>query len=137
VLKRGQRRMATRLNNITGIPIRFPNSGHNGPPVEPHYEDKYLHIFEFEKYDHTAWHDWMHKHWDVSLYASATYVVLIFLGQQLMKNRKAFELRSPLLLWNVCLAGFSAVGFFRSIPELWYEWTVSPIGGLQRSVCFA
>lgn len=129
--------MAARISNITGVPIRFPNSGHNGPPVEPHYEDRYLHIFELEKYDHTTWHDWMHRNWSISIYASVTYAILIFIGQQLMKNRQPFELRKALLGWNMLLAIFSAVGFLRSIPELWYEWTVSPIGGLQRSFCFA
>ncbi|CAL8070627.1 unnamed protein product [Orchesella dallaii] len=117
--------------------VLYSGSGHNGPPVEPHYDDRYLHIFSFEKYDHTKWHDWMHRHWDVSLYASGIYVALIFLGQYLMRNRQPFEVRRPLLLWNIALAAFSATGFFRSIPELWYEWTVPATGGLQRSVCFA
>ncbi len=129
--------MVGRVNNITGVAIRFPNSGHNGPPVEPHYDDRYLHIFQFEKYDHTTWHDWMYRHWNISLYASGVYVILIFLGQYLMKNREPYSLRKTLLCWNVSLALFSAIGFVRSVPELWYEWTVSPIGGLQRSVCFA
>jgi len=123
--------------SITGVSIRYNNSGHTGPPVEPHYEDRYLHIFEFEKYDHTKWHDWMYRNWNISIYASAIYVILIFLGQHLMKNREPYELRKALLGWNVSLALFSAVGFLRSFPELWYEWTVSPIGGIQRSVCFA
>lgn len=126
-----------RVSSVTGVPIRFPNSGHEGPPVEPHYEDRYLHIFQFEKYDHTVWHDWMHRHWDVSLYASAIYVLLIFLGERVMRDREPFRLRRTLFIWNATLALFSLTGFLRSIPELWYEWTVSPIGGLQRSVCFA
>lgn len=122
---------------MSSTKVLYSDSGHNGPPVEPHYDDRYLHIFQFEKYDHTKWHDWMHRNWDVSLYASGTYVVLIFLGQYLMKNRQPFEVRGWLLLWNVTLAAFSAVGFFRSFPELWYEWTVPATGGIQRSVCFA
>lgn len=89
-----------------------------GPPVEPHYDDRYLHIFQLEKYDHTKWHDWMHRHWNVSLYASGIYVILIFLGQYWMKNREPFNLRKTLLYWNVTLALFSALGFMRSIPEL-------------------
>jgi len=116
--------------------IRFPNSGHNGPSVEPNYNSTYLHIFEFEKYDHTVWHDWMYRNWAVSVYASGLYVTLIFLGQLWMRNRKPLKDRKALLIWNVFLALFSAVGFFRSVPELLYEVMVSDVGGLKRSVCF-
>jgi len=129
----------SRVISITGVPIRFPNSGHNGPPVEPSYSSDYISIWEFEKYDHTPYHDWMYRNWHVSLYASGIYVALIFIGQFLMRNRLPFGLRKTLLGWNVCLAAFSMLGFWRSFHELWYEWTVSQVGGggLLRSICFA
>lgn len=56
---------------------------------------------------------WTHVWWTQCFYVSAVYVVLVHLGQRLMKHRKKFILRRPLFLWNFMLAVFSAIGFYR------------------------
>jgi len=64
----------------------------------------------------------------LSLWLSAIYVILIFSGQQWMRNRPPFKLQIPLLLWNSVLSVFSIAGASRTVPELYsglvnYGWT--------------
>lgn len=61
---------------------------------------------------------WSNEIKSSSLLCSFIYVVLVFTGQWLMKNRQAFSLRMPLIMWNLGLAVFSIVGAIRTIPEL-------------------
>lgn len=75
---------------------------------------------------------WMLMHWYNSIYYSIIYVLLVFAGQIAMKNRSAFNLKPLLIVWNICLAIFSAVGFFRTLPEFVHAVTVE---GLEYSIC--
>ncbi|ODN04553.1 putative fatty acid elongation protein 3 [Orchesella cincta] len=99
------------------------------------YTPNYLTLFEFEKFEnHEEWRQWMFTNWHYSVYASVIYVALVFYGQWLMKDKSPMKLRKVLTLWNITLALFSAMGFFRSAPELFVS-AIQP-DGLHRSVCY-
>lgn len=49
------------------------------------------------------------------------YGVFILVGQRYMRDRKAFDLRWTLAAWNLFLAVFSAWGFVRTTPHLFYN----------------
>ena len=100
--------------------------------VEVWTTDTYLEPFEWEHVDLNSCRRWMGRHWDLSLYASALYVLLIFMGQSWMKNRRPFSLRRRLLFWNITLAAFSILGFLRTFPEILHVLTHT---GFYRSVC--
>lgn len=53
--------------------------------------------------------------------------------KQFMKNRPPFELKGPLIIWNLALGIFSLFGFIRSFPELVH--VVRQPGGIYRSLC--
>jgi len=75
---------------------------------------------------------WMQNNWTVSIWASVSYMILIFAGQKLMSYRDAFDLRWPLATWNALLSLFSIVGFLRSTPEFF---RVLSRHGFHHSVC--
>jgi hypothetical protein len=54
------------------------------------------------------------------LLASALYLVSIFVGQRIMRDRKAFDLKRALAGWNLLLALFSIIGTTRIVPHLLY-----------------
>ena len=60
----------------------------------------------------------MSSHWQYSVYISILYVVVVFSGKWLMKDRDPFDLRKPLVLWNIGLAVFSVFGMFGIVPNL-------------------
>lgn len=69
----------------------------------------------------------------------AKYFMLVYLGgiyslKQYMKTRPKYDLRVPLVLWNIALATLSTWGAIRSIHELLQ---VINIYGLKFSICFA
>lgn len=59
----------------------------------------------------------MNRWWWTSIVLAFVYVALIFGGQAWMKGRERFELRRPLILWNVFLALFSIYGMIRCVPK--------------------
>ena len=72
--------------------------------------------------------------WMVSVYASVVYLLLVFSGRRWMEKRKAYNLRKPLLLWNVGLAAFSILGTFSVVPSiLWNLYR----NGTNYTVCFS
>jgi len=71
-------------------------------------------------FDKEPWVAWLSARWTDSLIYAAFYVVIVFGTQHLMKNRQRFELKLPLTLWNVGLAGFSIMGAIRCTAE-WYH----------------
>jgi len=50
--------------------------------------------------------------------ASSLYLVFLWAGNALMKDRKPFNLKTPLALWNLLLAVFSFIGAVRTVPHL-------------------
>jgi len=89
--------------------------------------------FFFEIFDVDTSRKWFWQNWTLTLYISAVYLVLIYLGQRYMQNRRPFNLRFLLSLWNFALAGFSALALFRVAPEL-VDVLRGP-NGFHRSVC--
>jgi len=74
-------------------------------------------------FDKDPWVTWLSARWtDAFLYATF-YAIVVFGGQYLMKNRDRFELKLPLTLWNVGLAGFSIMGALRCTAELFHTIT--------------
>lgn len=60
---------------------------------------------------------WMHANWTSSIFISIVYIILVFIGRKLMESRPKYELRKPLIVWNLFLATFSIMGTIRVWPE--------------------
>jgi len=80
----------------------------------------YLTTYNWEYINLSKCRRWMERNWMVSVYASVAYICVIFLLQAWMKNRPAYKLRKPLVVWNIMLAVFSIFGFLRTAPEIIY-----------------
>lgn len=84
---------------------------------------KYIFGFErlFESHDYAdAVKQWMQRNWTYSFLFSAIYILFILIGRRVMATREKFELRKPLLVWNLTLAVFSLIGTIRVWPEFLY-----------------
>lgn len=92
----------------------------------------YIKPFDWEHINLSYCRRWMNKNWTLSIFASAVYIILIFLGQNWMKHRPAFKLRKLLVLWNISLAMFSIFGFIRTVPELVH---INGTFGFHFSIC--
>ncbi|RNA28812.1 elongation of very long chain fatty acids 6 [Brachionus plicatilis] len=97
----------------------------------------YSHIFGFEQlFESREFVDglgkWMSKNWTMSIAISLIYVIFVFLVKYYMQNRARYELRWPLIIWNVCLASFSIMGTMRTWPEFFYSISQK---GIVYSVC--
>lgn len=60
--------------------------------------------------------------WSNVMIISVLYIVAVFGGIKLMKNRPAFDLIWPLRFWNLFLAVFSLWGAFRTVPFTLYTY---------------
>ncbi len=49
------------------------------------------------------------------------HLLFCYLGQKVMANRPAFDLKGPLAAWNLFLSLFSAWGAFRTVPHMLYR----------------
>jgi elongation of very long chain fatty acids protein 6 len=89
-------------------------------------------LFFEQEFDSERVRQWSEDIKSLSIWCSAVYVLLLFGGQRYMERRQAFNLRIPLIIWNVVLAAFSIVGAFRTVPEL-----IDSVGqhGWSHSVC--
>lgn len=72
--------------------------------------------------------------WTMSLYATAIYLLLVFQGRKWMQSRKPYDLRKPMILWNIGLAVFSVLGTAAVAPSLLR--TVFTYG-VDYAVCFS
>jgi len=82
----------------------------------------YTHIFGFETQFQSreyveSWGAWMARNWVYSIHLALAYCVLVFAGRWLMRDRAKFDMRLPLIMWNVFLAAFSLLGSVRVLPE--------------------
>ena len=59
-----------------------------------------------------AWSAWMYAHYEVPVILAVVYVIVIFSIREVMKDKKPFSLKGPLILWNALLAAFSMMGFY-------------------------
>jgi elongation of very long chain fatty acids protein 6 len=99
----------------------------------PFKDPPFIEPYSFELFDLTKSRKWFWKNWTLTLYISAVYVILIYVGQRVMKNRAPFQLRPLLALWNFSLATFSAFAFIRTVPELLH--VLQGPNGFHKSVC--
>ncbi|CAF0950394.1 unnamed protein product [Adineta ricciae] len=114
------------LSHLRVIPwIRDPNGLHH----------PFVFEFELKFFDRTYAHNiyaWMNQWWWLSIVYSIIYVILIYYGRSLMESRERFQLRLPLILWNLGLAIFSIFGMARCLPEMVYSLSRE---GLQYTIC--
>ena len=61
---------------------------------------------------------WLRDNIHVAVLICVVYVVAISLGRSAMANRRPYNLRRPLLMWNVGLAAFSLFGMVSLVPSL-------------------
>lgn len=99
--------------------------------------ETYTHTYSYEslfddKQYVDAWGQWFKENWQLSVFLSLAYIVLVFSGKMYMKDRPKYELRSFLIVWNIFLAVFSITGTIRVWPEFIQSLTRN---GLSYSVC--
>ena len=79
---------------------------------------KYLYT-SFEKdYNVVPALDWCKAHPLTPVIICVAYLVLVFGGQRVMRDRKPFGLINSLALWNFALSLFSFMGACRTVPHL-------------------
>lgn len=86
------------------------------------------------KYDPTKAIEWCTNHFYIPIICSIIYLVLIYIGIKWMKNKPAYRLHQPLLVWNVSLALFAFFGSISLLPQLSHAVVKK---GLHFSVCEA
>ncbi|XP_021255392.1 elongation of very long chain fatty acids protein 3 [Numida meleagris] len=75
---------------------------------------------------------WMRENWHKSFLFAVAYMILIFGLQYFMKEQRGYKLRTPLALWSLGLALFSAVGTHRTWKHMVSILTTK---GFKQSVC--
>jgi hypothetical protein len=93
-----------------------------------------LEPFEFEKIQPLPTQLWTYRHQSTVLWLALVYLGFVFLGPKVMKDRKPFDLRGPLVLWNWTLALFSLMGFSRMAPTL-LALVLTQEDGFYKSIC--
>jgi len=73
-----------------------------------------------QKYDPVVASNFVKSMPYLPLYFIVVYLIGIFGGQYLMKDKKPFDLRTTLAYWNLSLAIFSFIGVCRTVPTLLY-----------------
>jgi len=68
------------------------------------------------------------RHWWFFVFMGVAYLPTIFGLQHLMKKHKGFELRRPLIVWNIFMATFSTAGALAIVHPLVTNW-IYPGGG--------
>lgn len=89
---------------------------HNDFPVL----DPLFHHYEKDWSSGANWTQVSRIFWNAAIIASIVYMILVFGGARIMKNRKPFDLKGPLAIWNFILAAFSIIGTIRMVPHLVY-----------------
>lgn len=109
-------------------------SGRSAPIVMQLYAVRnYSFVFPFEDgFEMSRIRGWVDGYWTSCFFFAAIYLAAIPLGRRWMSSRARYELRGPLVCWNVFLAVFSMIGAVRTIPEIVH---VTKNIGLYYSVC--
>lgn len=84
------------------------------PILEPLYFKWEKEFTVHELYKHIYLNPW------VPIVGVVAYVLMIVIGRRLMRDRKPFNLKTPLMLWNLSLSIFSFFGMVRALPYLLY-----------------
>lgn len=66
-------------------------------------------MLDMRHYDLDSVSTWLTRYLPVPVLCSGVYLLLVFGGKSWMKDKPAFKLRNPLVLWNVALSIFSIV----------------------------
>lgn len=97
-------------------------------------EPDFITLTDYERnFDIIFWRKTFRQIWTVSVYASVAYLVLIFGGAFLMRNRKPYKLSGLLAVWNIVLSIMSIWAFYRTLPE--FTSHLSGENGLYHTVC--
>ncbi|GMS93969.1 hypothetical protein PENTCL1PPCAC_16143, partial [Pristionchus entomophagus] len=83
------------------------------------------HWWEENKQLHT--YAYVQQHWTYTIWIAVAYSVGIHALQSAMANRRPFELKTPLILWNAALAVFSLAGAIRMFEEFSYVLRTRPL----------
>jgi len=97
---------------MKGSEVVYSEFYHLYPAVEPIYT-------KWEKYyDPVPVLEWMQERPFIPLATVACYCVFLILGPAWMKERKSWNCRKVLALWNFSLSLFSAIGMIRTAPHI-------------------
>ncbi|KAI6186702.1 Elongation of very long chain fatty acids protein [Aphelenchoides besseyi] len=108
-------------------------SSRNGSALTASYQHAFAFPFEQGIPDDTVT-QWLIDYWPHTITVSAVYLTLVYCVQRLMRSRKPFELRRPLILWNGVLAIFSILGAIRTSEEFFYTLLNR---GFYTSICYS
>lgn len=82
------------------------------PILKPFY-------FDFErKFSAACALSWNINNYFAAPLAAFVYLLFCYFGKRWMKDRPAYDLRTPLKYWNLVLAIFSFIGMIRIVPQL-------------------
>lgn len=83
---------------------------------------KYKLIFKAEKryWNPRYVYHMFNEYWHYSVFIAIAYLISIFSLQRWMRNRKPYDLKISLAIWNIILATFSTFGCFRLAEEYFY-----------------
>ncbi|CAJ0932167.1 unnamed protein product, partial [Mesorhabditis belari] len=100
-----------------------------------HIKYKYPQWLQVETFwDNVYIHHIFKNYWHYSIYIALLYVMVIHGLERFMRDRKPFNLKGPLALWNGALAVFSIVATFRYGIEFLHTLTTRP---LFDSICYS
>lgn len=98
-------------------PIDHPTRSLN-PNVTTVYSSEFgfERLFESREYVDSISH-YMKDKWKLSFVFAGVYLLFVVVGRWFMSTRQKFEIRKPLIAWNILLAVFSIIGSIRVWPE--------------------
>lgn len=100
-----------------------------------HTDYKHSYVLPFERLDNSMEITLaLQRHWHWSILLSLLYYAVIRLLANTMRNRKPFQLRTALFLWNTSLALFSLVAFIRFSEDVLYQLVHH---GLVHTICYS
>lgn len=84
--------------------------------------------FSYEKnFEPYPWFDFANRTWPtIPVLACTTYLLTLFIGTHVMKDREPFDWKHSLGAWNLLLCVFSLLGTIRTMPLLLYNLTHIP-----------
>jgi len=101
-------------------------------PENLNYWPKWLVHWSYERSFDVSFE--LRDHYEIPFALVAFYLFTIFTIRHFMQDRKPFELKVPLILWNGLLAFFSIVGFYHVCRD---AITVIRLAGLKQDMCDA
>ena len=104
-----------------------PNINNTPTYVEPIFVSNYEFAYTFHDYQ-----QWLANNVKVPIIAVIIYLAFIWLGTKFMENRKPFNLKWSLFVWNAGLAIFSIMGSIRAAHDVLY---LTSNFGFNESVC--